>query len=108
MSSGLGSNLGDGMNARKCTVNCGMGEGTLNNHRVASPLMRFGGKGKELLEGFWRRDSQVTRLCDHGQVTRTTPELAPLSSNFRTIPTLERLSFDHEYFEPWSSDVDDT
>ncbi|GFY04613.1 hypothetical protein TNCV_4416961 [Trichonephila clavipes] len=31
-------------------------------------------------------------ILNHGQITRTTPELAPPSPNFHTTPTLGRLS----------------
>ncbi|GFU91501.1 hypothetical protein TNCV_2542691 [Trichonephila clavipes] len=33
-------------------------------------------------------------ILNHGQVTKTTPKLAPSSPNFRTIPTGGRLSID--------------
>ncbi|GFV41763.1 hypothetical protein TNCV_3629141 [Trichonephila clavipes] len=46
---GLGSNIGEGMDVGKCIVSLRHG-GTLNNHLVASPLVRFvEGGGRPLI-----------------------------------------------------------
>ncbi|GFT72676.1 hypothetical protein TNCV_755811 [Trichonephila clavipes] len=63
-------------------------EGTLNSRRAASPLVRL----VEGEESYTRAFGNGHVILIHGQVTWTTPELAPPSPNYHTTPISKEYS----------------